>query len=113
MFSDEKPPEIYCPENQLVMASERSSMVAVTWKNPNATDDSGHHPEVSCNRLSGTNFTVGVTTVTCEAVDRNGNKAACSFNITIIGKLTVGRLYCTLFLSSPYILIWRNTNNVV
>ena len=93
MSSDEKPPEINCPENQLVIAGEESPTVAVVWQKPNAIDDSGHHPEVSCNRLSGTDFTVGITTITCEAVDRSGNKATCRFNIVITGKLiiTLGR----------------------
>ena len=71
------------------MAGEESPTVAVVWKEPNATDDSGHYPEVSCNRLSGTDFTVGTTTVTCEAVDRSGNKAACMFNIEVTGKLII------------------------
>ena len=61
--------------------------MTVVWKKPNATDDSGYTPEVNCDRLSGTDFFVGITMVTCEAVDRSGNKAVCNFKIMVTGKM--------------------------
>ena len=71
------------------MANDQSPTVAVVWKTPNATDDSGHHPNVSCNRISGTDFIVGKTTVKCKAVDRSGNSATCRFEIMVTGKTIV------------------------
>jgi LPXTG-motif cell wall-anchored protein len=57
--------------------------VAVTFEPPTASDNSGVAPTVSCDRASGSTFPIGVTTVTCTAVDGAGNAASSSFTITV------------------------------
>ena len=52
---------------------------------PFASDNSGN-VSVTCDVHSRANFTIGQTPVTCEAVDGSGNKADCSFHITVTGK---------------------------
>ena len=58
----------------------------VAWDGPKASDNSGNVSRVFCNPQSGTNFTIGQTTVICEAVDGSGNRAACSFQVNVTGK---------------------------
>ena len=57
----------------------------VVWEKPNATDNAGIVPDVTCNPPSGTNFTAGLSTVTCEAVDGSGNTAECNFEVNVTG----------------------------
>ena len=58
------------------------------WQDPSVIDNSEDVPEVACDRQSGSNFTIGQTLVTCEAVDSSGNNNACNFQITVRGKRT-------------------------
>ena len=57
----------------------------VVWARPNATDNSGIIPNVTCHPQSGHNFTIGATVVKCNATDNSGNTAACSFDVIING----------------------------
>ena len=57
----------------------------VVWAGGNASDNSGNVSHLTCDRQSGTNFTIGQTTVTCEAVDWSGNRAECSFQVNVTG----------------------------
>ena len=64
---------------------EGKSTAFVLWKHPNATDNSGHVKEVTCYPQAGSQFPIGQTTVTCEALDCAGNNATCYINIDVIG----------------------------
>ena len=76
-ISDKEAPTIgTCPTSR----SSRGHVV-VTWQNPAATDNSGQVPGVNCSPSSGSNFTLGDTSVTCTATDGSGNTDTCSFNI--------------------------------
>ena len=67
--------------------TEKAKPTAVVeWKQARASDNSQISPQVSCNLQSGTNFNIGRTNVTCEAVDGSGNRAECSFQVDVIGK---------------------------
>ena len=57
-----------------------------------ASDNSGN-VSVTCDPESGTNFIIGQTPVTCEAVDGSGNKASCSFQITVTGKFVCSYIH--------------------
>ena len=57
------------------------------WQHPSATDNSGEKPNVTCDRMSGSEFTIGQTLVTCKAVDSSSNTNICGFQINVEGKL--------------------------
>ena len=60
----------------------------VHWSAPTATDDSGVKPYIHCNKQNGDIFSVPSTTeVVCTASDSAGNRATCSFRITLKRKL--------------------------
>ena len=60
----------------------------VHWSRPTATDDSGVKPNIHCNKQNGDLFPVPSTTeVVCTASDSAGNKATCSFRVTLKRKL--------------------------
>ena len=62
----------------------------VVWAAGNASDNSGNVSHLTCDRQSGTNFTIGQTTVTCEAVDGSGNRAECFFLVVVTGNMFYG-----------------------
>ena len=57
----------------------------VTWSDLQATDNSGQSPTVTCSTGSGSYFEIGITEVTCQAVDPYGNQAMCLFIVKIEG----------------------------
>ena len=66
----------------------------VTWTGPDASDNSGIVPNVTCQSASGNNFTIGTTVVKCNATDTSGNTAQCSFYVIINGM--------SIYYYSPY-----------
>ena len=89
-FLDNQTPKITCAENQFMNISNGKDTAMIVWEDPKASDNSGN-VSVTCDLLSGTNFTIGQTTVTCEAVDGSGNKAECFFQVYVTGNSS-----CTL-----------------
>ena len=84
---------ITCVSNQSVNTDNGLDSAMVEWEVPKVSDNSGNVSQVICNPKSGTNFPIGRTIVTCEAVDGSGNRAACSFQINVTGKYS-----CTIML---------------
>ncbi|XP_038068352.1 uncharacterized protein LOC119737808 [Patiria miniata] len=85
-YRDTVPPEFTansCPSPISRVAELRSMVTMVTWTDPTATDNVA--PIVQCTPASGTNFTIGLTPVTCTATDAAGNEATldCAFNVTV------------------------------
>lgn len=79
-----------CPKCITKEATENE--IHVHWSAPKATDDSGVKPAIRCNRHSGDLFSVpSATLVECTAEDPAGNRATCSF------KITLKRKRCSLF----------------
>ncbi|MEW6131478.1 MAG: HYR domain-containing protein [Acidobacteriota bacterium] len=79
---DTQPPSITCPANQTsVTVNPGNSTVTVTYPSPTAADNCGL-ASVVCNPPSGSAFPLGVTTVTCTAMDVAGNTTTCSFTVT-------------------------------
>lgn len=70
-----------CPTN--ISLNTTGTCAAATWAVPKATDNCCT-PSVSCTYNSGYCFPVGTTTVTYTATDNKGNKATCSFTVTVI-----------------------------
>ena len=79
-------PVITCVSNQTVDTGKGRDTAIVEWEDSKASDNSGNVSRVICNPQSGTNFTIGQTTVICEAFDGSGNRAACSFQVNVTGK---------------------------
>jgi hypothetical protein len=80
---DTVPPVIACPADIGASTNSGSSTAAVNYS-VTATDNQPG-VTVSCDTPSGSNFPIGVTTVTCTAVDTSNNKATCSFHVTVAG----------------------------
>jgi uncharacterized repeat protein (TIGR01451 family) len=83
---DQQAPTISCPGNQTVLATSASG-AAVSFT-IGATDNCGAASVVCTNQngqvvSSGSTFPVGITTVTCKAIDAAGNQNTCSFKVTV------------------------------
>ena len=97
-------PVITCVGNQLINTDKGMDTAMVLWEGPKASDNSGNVSRIICNPQSGTSFSIEETTVTCEAVDRSGNKAECSFQVIVIGTFLC-TLYCCL--TDLCVFLWR------
>ena len=76
----ERPVFKNCPTTINLTAT--SDCATANWVAPTATDNCGT-PSVSSNYESGVCFPTGMTTVKYKAEDKKGNKAICSFTITV------------------------------
>jgi lysophospholipase L1-like esterase len=75
------PPSISCPAD-LSGEAHVGKLPTISFDVPSAQD--GKPPvTVACSAESGTEFPVGVTTVTCEASDALARKASCSFIVSV------------------------------
>jgi len=79
---DQIPPVVTVPSNQAVDTSDPTG-TTVTYPQPTATDNVGVTSGPSCDKLSGSKFPVGITTVTCSASDAAGNIGQASFAVTV------------------------------
>jgi hypothetical protein len=79
---DMQMPTIACGSNITVPATSAAGAV-VTFANATASDNCVG-VTVSSNPLSGSQFPLGTTTVTQTATDAAGNKAACTFTVTVV-----------------------------
>jgi gliding motility-associated-like protein len=61
--------------------SDNCAVTLLTWTKTGATVENS--PATGINQASGTNFNLGVTTVTYTAADATGNSRTCSFTVTI------------------------------
>jgi hypothetical protein len=80
---DSEAPKITCPSNITVPAQTGVCGAIVSYAAP-ATDNCPGVTTV-CTPPSGSTFPFGTTTVTCTATDASGNKATCSFTVTVTG----------------------------
>ena len=106
-------PPVIADLPDLVRTTIGSTPVVATFPLPNASDNSGVAPLVTCSPQSSSSFAVGTTTVTCTATDGAGNSASSSFVVTVsssgsggIGLLpTTGRSVGTLMITALILLI--------
>jgi len=80
--SDTTPPTLSAHADVTARATDVTGAV-VAFDAPTATDLIDGVDAVSCSPASGSLFPVGVTTVTCTASDKAGNKATSSFAVTV------------------------------
>ena len=81
---DTEVPKLTCVEGQSTEIDEGKPTAMVTWNGPIAEDNSGDI-SITCDPASGTNFDIGQTTVTCNAVDGSGNEIICHFQVNVTG----------------------------
>lgn len=81
--NDGTPPSITCPANISVNATAGQCAATVNYTTPTGTDNCAGNAAVVCVPAAGSSFPVGTTTVTCTADDGAGNKANCSFTVTV------------------------------
>jgi hypothetical protein len=84
---DTTAPVISQPDDIFVEATSASGAV-VSFNLPTATDIVDIDVEVTCDPVSGIQYPLGVTTVTCVAKDDSGNTASVSFGIHVSFKWT-------------------------
>jgi T5SS/PEP-CTERM-associated repeat protein len=83
IVQDTTPPSFtFCAANIVTNAPPGQFGVVVTYPAPVVTDICGV-ASTNCSPASGTNFSPGVTTVTCTATDTSGNSTNCSFTVTV------------------------------
>ena len=87
--TDIEDPAIQCPSNQNVDTIVNKATAVAVWAEPEASDNSGQRPNVSCNIESGSQFVIGQTEVTCQACDAFGNRAECRFTVKVKGEYPV------------------------
>ena len=84
-FIDSESPKVICREDLSVQTDEGKPTATVIWNDTFVSDNSGN-VSVTCNPQSGSEFTIGHTTIICKAVDGSKNEAACSFHVNVTGK---------------------------
>ncbi|XP_072023138.1 hyalin-like [Amphiura filiformis] len=71
-----------CPTDQEIETDPGKATAMFVYTNPTATDNSGE-VNVECYPLSGSEFIIGQTTVTCVARDNSENNKTCDFQVLI------------------------------
>jgi PKD repeat protein len=79
---DTQPPSITCSSNIVVIVAAGQNNVVVNFAAPIASDNCTN-VTASCVPASGSAFPVGITVVTCTAVDSSGNTNTCAFTVTV------------------------------
>ena len=85
-LSDIEDPRIQCPANLIVINTFNKTTGIAIWTGPEAFDNSGLSPNISCSMKSGSQFAFGQTEVICQAYDGSENRAECTFTVEVTGK---------------------------
>ncbi|XP_063042299.1 sushi, von Willebrand factor type A, EGF and pentraxin domain-containing protein 1 isoform X3 [Engraulis encrasicolus] len=83
---DSEPPWIQCPDDVVTETRKHQSLANVTWSQPIAGDSSGEEVAVQVTPVLNAHqlFPIGTAVITYTAGDRSGNRANCSFTVTVI-----------------------------
>ena len=101
---DNEDPIITCPDSIVVDVDPGETTKIVTFQAPTGSDNCGVDNIVQTEGLSsGSQFPIGVTTITFMATDGSGNSSSCSFNVTLNPATTDGN-------SAP---VANNDNHIV
>ncbi|MEW6208613.1 MAG: HYR domain-containing protein [Acidobacteriota bacterium] len=73
-----------CPGDISDTADSGQYSTVVNYPDPATSEGCG---AVTCNPPSGSTFPLGITTVSCAATDRSGNKTSCAFKVAVSGTL--------------------------
>ena len=92
---DEEPPVMKCPSDITVKTEPGEETLIVDYTPATATDICGKVTnQKTAGPDSGSEFPIGQTTITYSATDEAGNKAECSFKVTVEGIAKVLTLKC-------------------
>jgi hypothetical protein len=80
---DTTPPTVTAPANIMVANAPGQSFATVTYPPATATDDSGGAVTLAYSHPSGSNFSIGVTTVTVTGTDAANNEGSATFTVTV------------------------------
>ncbi|XP_022109740.1 uncharacterized protein LOC110989561 isoform X3 [Acanthaster planci] len=83
VIDNEPPTWIVCPTGESVNPSAGSDTAPVFWAQPEAQDNSGSVNVSPGSHVNGSQFPVGLTTVTYNASDDAGHVITCSFVVTV------------------------------
>ena len=75
-------PLVIAPPSQTVQQSNATGAIVI-YPKPSITETGSGIATSGCTPVSGSNFPVGITAVTCSATDRAGNTGVTSFTITV------------------------------
>ncbi|XP_070543820.1 uncharacterized protein [Ptychodera flava] len=93
--TDTEVPNIFgCPENITTSIEDGNTAARVKWNLPSATDNSQIPPTMNSTHNPGEYFTVGDSNVEYVFTDSSGNRAVCSFTITVLDTLPPEIKYC-------------------
>jgi hypothetical protein len=81
---DTTPPAMLSFPEDVSLTTGDPTGITVGYWTPSAMDVVDSNPAVACLPLSGSNFDVGTTPVTCTATDASGNPVSQSFNVTVV-----------------------------
>jgi hypothetical protein len=85
---DTTPPHLPCPTNILVRLAPDTSLHAGPVKVTLIATDNGERLPVALTPASGSNFSIGATTVKAVATDGAGNQQTCDFMVTMLYRFT-------------------------
>ncbi|XP_077864206.1 hyalin-like [Saccoglossus kowalevskii] len=74
---------ITCPDDVVEPTATGDNGAVIEWFAPQVWNDSGS-VTVNCDRLSGSKFYIGKTTVTCTATNPSDNTVECNFSVDIV-----------------------------
>jgi len=83
VVQDNQKPSVMCP-SRITEATEAGKPYATITYESSAADNSGHDLSSTCSLASGSQVTIGLTAVTCNATDSSGNTGVCGFDITVL-----------------------------
>ena len=83
---DKEAPKITCRDDMEIETEAGSALGQASFAPPTVSDNSKEAVSVSCDPSSPAKVSIGVSTVTCTAIDKSGNEAECSFSITTLDK---------------------------
>ncbi|XP_072014221.1 hyalin-like [Amphiura filiformis] len=82
---DITPPDVTgCPQSARYLVAPGTESLAITWREPQATDDSGLPVTTTQTHMSGDRFPIGTTNVVYTFTDQDGNSATCEFSLSFI-----------------------------
>ncbi|KAG7461968.1 hypothetical protein MATL_G00196770 [Megalops atlanticus] len=84
--TDSEPPRILCPRDVVAETAEHHGLANISWTVPRAQDNSGEEVVVQVTPIFTPPqlFPIGEERITYMAIDRSGNRANCSFSVTVI-----------------------------
>ena len=73
-----------CPADIVVQCNSEDGRIAVEYPLPTVSDDCDSDVEIICEPPSGSIFSMGSTTITCQGTDSAGNRSSCTFTVEVV-----------------------------